>query len=83
MAVRIILLNVCIWNYEFYNIYTHKNKFPKSEPGQLQKNYATAWKITKDIIWDMVMMRNAGMLMLQFISGWLINFRNMFIYVRK
>ena len=23
--------------------------FPKSEPGQLQKNYATAWKITKDI----------------------------------
>ena len=59
MAVRIILLNVCIWNYEFYNIYTHKNKFPKSEPGQLQKNYATAWKITKDIIWEIVIRRNA------------------------
>jgi len=25
-------------------------KFPKSEPGQLQKKDATAWKITKDII---------------------------------
>ena len=24
--------------------------FPKSEPGQLQKKYLTAWKITKDII---------------------------------
>ena len=33
--------------------------FPKSEPGRLQKNYATAWKITKDIILEMVMMRNA------------------------
>ena len=30
--------------------------FPKSEPGRLQKNYATAWKITKDIILEMVMM---------------------------
>ena len=27
--------------------------FPKSEPGRLQKNYATAWKITKDIIYDL------------------------------
>ena len=26
---------------------------PKSEPGQLQKNYTTAWKIKKDIIWEM------------------------------
>jgi hypothetical protein len=24
--------------------------FPKSEPGQLQTIYATAWKMTKDII---------------------------------
>ena len=30
--------------------------FPKSEPGRLQKNYAPAWKITKDIILEMVMM---------------------------
>ena len=28
--------------------------FPKSEPGQLQTIYATAWKITKDdIIYDL------------------------------
>ena len=26
--------------------------FPKSEPGQLQTIYATAWKTTKDIIWE-------------------------------
>ena len=33
---------------------------PKSEPGQRQKNYATAcWKITKDIIREIVMRRNA------------------------
>ena len=24
--------------------------FPKAEPGQLQNNYVTAWKITSDII---------------------------------
>ena len=28
--------------------------FPKSKPGQLQKKYATAWEITKDIIREMV-----------------------------
>ena len=47
--------------------------FPESEPGQLQKKYATAWKIIKDIIWEIVMS------ILQFISGWLISFRNLFI----
>ena len=31
--------------------------FHKSEPGQLQQNYATtAWKITKDIIFDLFKM---------------------------
>jgi hypothetical protein len=31
--------------------------FHKSEPGQLQQNYATtAWKITKDIIFDLFVM---------------------------
>ena len=33
--------------------------FPKSEPCQLQKKYATAWEITKDIIREMVTIRNA------------------------
>jgi len=43
--------------------------FHKSEPGQLQQNYAnTAWKITKDIIFDlfvMVMKVNANIHSLQ------------------
>jgi hypothetical protein len=26
---------------------------------QIDLTYATAWKITKDILWEMVMMRNA------------------------
>ena len=30
--------------------------FPKSEPCQLQKKYATAWKVTKDIIFDLFVM---------------------------
>jgi hypothetical protein len=30
--------------------------FHKSEPGQPQKNYGTAWKITKDIIFDLFVM---------------------------
>ena len=38
---------------QLQRISVHNNNyttmFPKSEPGQLQKNYATAWKITKDI----------------------------------
>ena len=33
--------------------------FPKSEPGQLQTIYATAWKIKKDIIWEIVIRGNA------------------------
>ena len=33
--------------------------FPKSEPGQLQTVYATAWKTTKDITWEIVIRRNA------------------------
>ena len=48
--------------------------FPKLEPGQLQNIYATAWKIIKDIIWEIVIRGNAHMLiMLQFISGRTIN----------
>ena len=33
--------------------------FPKSEPGQLQKIYATAWKIKKNIIWEIEIRENA------------------------
>ena len=30
--------------------------FHTSEPGKLQKKYATAWKITKDVILDLFVM---------------------------
>ena len=53
--------------------------FPKSEPGQLQTIYATAWKITKDIICEMVMIRNAH----SAVYLGMINQFQEYVYLRK
>ena len=43
----------------------------------------TAWKIKKTIIIWEIEITYGKMLMLQFISGWLISFWNLFIYVNN